>query len=61
LSACILQFSSDTPTSNRFAFRISHRFTFCATCLYQKEERIQNGDLEGLDGSVSTVYNYRLS
>ena len=60
LSACIFRFTPDTPTSNRFTFGIYHRFTFCTTCLYQKEERLLNGELEGLDGSVSTVPGYRL-
>jgi len=46
LSACILRFTPDTPTSIRFTFRIYHRFTFCKTCLYQKDERVLNGELK---------------
>jgi len=45
LSACILRFTPDTPNSIRFTFRIYHRFTFCTTCLYQKDERVLNGEL----------------
>jgi hypothetical protein len=36
------------------------RFTFCATCIYRKDERVLNGEPEDLDGSVSTVPSYRL-